>query len=163
MKCKECNKPLKGKFAKKFCSRSCSVTHSNKLRKKKHGNCVQCNKELTFKQSKFCSYECSAEHRIKTHIDRWLYDPDSIKVLPKGIKKHILKNGECEVCHRKEWMGEKIPIEVDHIDGNSENNRPENLRAICPNCHAQTETYKGANRGNGRHARRERYSRGLSY
>lgn len=43
-----------------------------------------------------------------------------------------------------------LPLEIDHIDGNSENNSEENLRLICPNCHSLTETYRGANRGNGR-------------
>lgn len=60
-------------------------------------------------------------------------------------------------------MGQPIPIELDHIDGNPENNELDNLRLICPNCHAQTPTYKGANKGNGRHERKERYQKGLSY
>jgi hypothetical protein len=44
-------------------------------------------------------------------------------------------------------MGKDTPIELDHIDGNCANNAKENLRLICPNCHAQTEFYKGANAG----------------
>lgn len=43
-----------------------------------------------------------------------------------------------------------IPLEIDHIDGNAENNSEENLRLICPNCHSLTPTYRGANRGYGR-------------
>ena len=43
-----------------------------------------------------------------------------------------------------------LPLEIDHIDGNSENNSEENLRLICPNCHSLTANYRGANRGNGR-------------
>ena len=38
-----------------------------------------------------------------------------------------------------------------HIDGNSKNNKEENLTLLCPNCHSLTKTYKGANRGNGRY------------
>lgn len=53
----------------------------------------------------------------------------------------------CEVCAQTTWMGKPIPIEIDHIDGNSTNNTRENLRLICPNCHAQTSTYKGKNVG----------------
>lgn len=41
-----------------------------------------------------------------------------------------------------------LPLEIDHIDGNSENNSEDNLRLICPNCHSST--YRGANRGHGR-------------
>jgi hypothetical protein len=63
-------------------------------------------------------------------------------------------------------MGKPIPIELDHIDGNSDNNSAENLRLICPNCHAQTETYKVANKGKNsqRQAmRRNRYANGQTY
>jgi len=56
-----------------------------------------------------------------------------------------------------------IPIELEHIDGNSENNLLTNLKLLCPNCHSLTPTYKALNVGNGRHKRRERYKDGKSY
>ena len=57
----------------------------------------------------------------------------------------------------------KVPIELEHIDGNSNNNELSNLKLLCPNCHSLTPTYKGANRGNGRYERKERYKKGKSY
>ena len=45
--------------------------------------------------------------------------------------------------------GRLAPLELDHTDGNPLNNQLDNLRLICPNCHAQTETYKGKNMGSG--------------
>ena len=57
------------------------------------------------------------------------------------------KGHRCEVCSNDKWNGKPIPIELDHIDGDPENNDKANLRLICPNCHAQTETYKGRNIG----------------
>jgi 5-methylcytosine-specific restriction endonuclease McrA len=56
-----------------------------------------------------------------------------------------------------------IPIELEHIDGNSENNTLENVKLLCPSCHSLTPTYKNANKGNGRFNRRERYKNGKSY
>ncbi len=46
-----------------------------------------------------------------------------------------------------EWGGQRLVIEVDHIDGDRSNNNIENLRFLCPNCHSQTETHRGKNRG----------------
>ncbi|KJK36768.1 HNH endonuclease [Streptomyces variegatus] len=46
------------------------------------------------------------------------------------------------------WLGEPMPLEVDHIDGNWRNNRVENVRFLCPNCHSTTDSYRG--RGTGR-------------
>jgi 5-methylcytosine-specific restriction endonuclease McrA len=55
-------------------------------------------------------------------------------------------------------MDQEIPLELDHVDGNAGNNQIENLRVLCPNCHAQTPTAKGKNRGNGRKTRGLRLS-----
>jgi predicted HNH restriction endonuclease len=63
----------------------------------------------------------------------------------------------CEVCRLSEWCGVKVPIELHHRDGNAENNAKENLQLVCPNCHAQTPTYKAKNRGRStRTTRRDR-------
>ena len=62
-----------------------------------------------------------------------------------------------------EWNGKKLILEIDHVDGIPDNNQHQNLRFICPNCHSQTDTYKGKNIGNGRHYRKVRYSNGQSY
>lgn len=49
----------------------------------------------------------------------------------------------CNDCGINEWQGQKIPLELDHIDGNSSNNTLENLRLLCPNCHSLTDTWRG--------------------
>ena len=53
----------------------------------------------------------------------------------------------CEACGRHEWEGSAIPLELDHVNGDRNDNRLENLRLVCPNCHAQTPTYRGRNIG----------------
>ncbi len=52
---------------------------------------------------------------------------------------------------------------MNHIDGNSENNKEKNLELLCPNCHSLTPNFKGLNKGNGRHSRMLRYAAGKSY
>jgi|APSaa5957512622_1039677.scaffolds.fasta_scaffold162348_1 hypothetical protein len=59
-----------------------------------------------------------------------------LKLLKEGIKEN-----ECEECGHDTWNGKPIPIEMDHVDGNRFNNNLSNLRMLCCNCHAQTETY----------------------
>ena len=52
---------------------------------------------------------------------------------------------KCLHCKNSEWMGQPIKLQVDHIDGNNRNNKRENLRALCPNCHSNTDTFCGKN------------------
>lgn len=62
------------------------------------------------------------------------------RLIKEGLKEH-----KCEACGLAEWVGQPIPIELDHINGERNDNRLENLRILCPNCHAQTSTYRGKN------------------
>jgi Zn finger protein HypA/HybF involved in hydrogenase expression len=78
---------------------------------------------LDYATRKHCS-----SHRLK------------LKLIEDGLKQY-----ECEICKTTEWMGEKIPLELDHIDGNHFNNSLDNLRVVCPNCHAQQVTNSGKN------------------
>lgn len=65
-----------------------------------------------------------------------------------SVKKRILNLREykCEICNLCEWLKSPITLHLDHINGINTDNRLENLRLICPNCHSQTETYAGKNR-----------------
>ena len=63
-----------------------------------------------------------------------------IRLINGGLKKE-----ECEVCGLTEWNGKTLSFELDHIDGDRTNHKLNNLRIICPNCHSQTQTYRGKN------------------
>jgi RNA polymerase subunit RPABC4/transcription elongation factor Spt4 len=111
----------------------------------------------------FCSQKCQNEYKRKEKIYLWLNE--NAKIDNRQIKRYLLetKGNICYVCHITEWNNKHITLELEHLDGNSSNNHISNLELICPNCHSQTSTYKGANKGNGRHYRRLRYSQGKSY
>ena len=62
--------------------------------------------------------------------------------LKKRLIKEGLKEDVCEVCGLpNEWHGKPLVLQLDHINGNHYDNRLENLRVICPNCHSQTDTF----------------------
>ena len=68
------------------------------------------------------------------------------------LRRAMIESGICYKCAScgggGSWMGMDLRLEIDHIDGNPFDNRRENLRFLCPNCHAQTSTYCGHNQGN---------------
>lgn len=73
--------------------------------------------------------------------------PASRKVINGYIKRHNLLKYECANCGcNGQWQGGEISLELDHIDGDNTNNELSNLRYLCPNCHALTETYRGKNK-----------------
>ena len=56
--------------------------------------------------------------------------------------KEEIKKYQCEDCKRKIWNSKKILLELHHINGNNKDNDLKNLKLLCPNCHAITESYR---------------------
>lgn len=85
----------------------------------------------------------------------------STKSTSRYIKKYLIeKYGECcSVCgwNERHLITKNVPIEMDHIDGNAENNTESNLRLICPNCHSLTIHFRNLNKGGGRKWRTKKY------
>jgi hypothetical protein len=135
----------------------------------KIATCLHCKVEFSFgpsKTGKYCTNRCQMafQHAAITALI------ESLGAKPEGVghqrmRTYIIetRGHRCVGCSGTEWVGQPIPLVLDHIDGNSDNWSLGNLRMLCCNCDAQTETYKGKNRGNGRHSRRVRYAEGKSY
>lgn len=73
--------------------------------------------------------------------------PVTQKVMRGYVERHKLIEYRCKNCGCDgHWQNGIISLEIDHIDGDNTNNQLENLRYLCPNCHALTETYRGKNK-----------------
>jgi predicted restriction endonuclease len=73
---------------------------------------------------------------------------DIITLTPGARRKRVLieQDYKCSECGLTDWLGNTISLEMDHIDGNKQNNSRDNLTCLCPNCHAQTPTGRGRRR-----------------
>ncbi len=130
--------------------------------------CQHCNNILEYKKGdrsnkKFCNIQCQQDHKLLERMK--LMEQGLLFGEPRTIKRCVLKRDghKCVICHNEKWMGEPIPLIMDHIDGNSDNNKGDNLRLVCGNCDMLLPTYKSKNKGNGRAVRRQRYQEGKSY
>lgn len=156
--CLECKENI-ATGSKKFCTSSCAAKFNNSVKGYKlckncgipnKRQCLYCTKECLLVSLKFRTFSKVENGQIKS---------------PNILKEYLLsKRGhKCEICGLAEWRGQKAPLVMDHIDGNSRDNSLSNLRLVCGNCDMQLDTYKSKNKGKGRHSRRVRYSEGKSY
>ncbi len=122
--------------------------------KKYRRPCEMCGRTVNQVVAKYCSLKCqhANQHRLRIELVESGKYPSFEN--PRFLRKYLLlKLGErCSRCgwaERHSLTG-RVPVEVEHIDGDWKNNRPANLTLLCPNCHALTATYRGLNRGRGR-------------
>lgn len=131
-------------------------------------SCQTCGGPLKKSAAAFCSRSCYGKHckqQWREEIEKagYLIDYRKDKWYLAETRGH-----QCEICKTQEWMGGPVPLVLDHINGDSDNNRLGNVRLICHNCNALTPTFCGKNKGKGRHTKRgryrnERYANGKSY
>jgi ribosomal protein S27E len=64
---------------------------------------------------------------------------------PRNLKRKLVEEGvlqdKCIICGLDQWLGKPITLHLDHINGINTDNRIENVRILCPNCHQQTDTW----------------------
>lgn len=137
-------------------------------------NCIICN--LEFKTKRYsqlcCSVSCGQKNKnirvYKEYIIKWLNkeisggrgEETGHGCVSKHIRKYLFEkySNSCSICKWSEIniFTNTIPLEVDHINGDSTNNSQENLTLVCPNCHSLTPGHS-TNKGNGRRYFREKY------
>ncbi|AFC21824.1 HNH endonuclease [Cronobacter phage vB_CsaM_GAP32] len=164
--CSSCNNKIefcRDINVKKFCSQSCAASYNNSVTIKRQRKitakiCKCCNKE--FKLGKhisqiFCGEKCGIDFQYNENIKSWLSSEHpgwtgKTRQLSKFVRRylHETRGTACEECG---W-DERHPIdgavltEIEHIDGNAENNAPTNLKILCPNCHSMTPTFRARNK-----------------
>lgn len=185
--CKNCKSTVSYiKRKSTFCSKSCSATFNNNTRSLKpyklnnnisvkrniatpvliSSSCLFCGtnkKGMLSREAKYCSLICHTSHKKQKRNE--IIENGSF--VNSGVMKRYLIEKHGSICMDPKccWNFSLRPIgiELEHIDGNSENNTLENCILLCPNCHSQTATYKAKNKGNGRFSRQQRYAKGKSY
>ncbi len=115
-------------------------------------NCIHCNKEKRYHYgtpNKFCSNSCRGDY---TWINETIPRIERGEGVGHGPLKRYMKEkfgDKCSKCNLLPiWDNEELVLQLDHIDGDSDNNFPINLRLLCPNCHSQTSTFGSKGVGN---------------
>lgn len=159
--CKKCDKkfePIKGLI--NYCSLECrnSRTWSDEDKLKKSEAAKKSDKVLIANRT---TIRKTKERKIKNpnfwfeiKEERSLKRKTLIMSLPyEDLKFEILRERiiyeqdcKCNKCGLDKWLGETIPLEIEHKDGNHFNNDRNNLEMLCPNCHAMTKTWRGRNK-----------------
>lgn len=139
LKCKELHEK-EGNFCSRKCANSRIQTSETK---------AKISRSLVGRKS--TSTEKTNKERLEKCRITWQkkYDEMPFEQLGMENRKRRIKeeqNHKCNHCGLSKWRGEKIALELEHKDGNNENNNRDNLECLCPNCHSLTSTWRGRNK-----------------
>lgn len=152
-----CGKPIFSKSAKaKYCSILCA--HARYKMRTGSAFCPPClnacGRTVASSNKKYCSPACQQAYQFNIRCLELEAGRYNVVAPNKLIRRYLVRKfGEkCSQCgwDRRHPLTGRVPIEVEHIDGNWQNNHLSNLTLLCPNCHSLTRTFRGLNRGKGR-------------
>lgn len=119
--------------------------------RKARGTCLSCQTELPHPGWKYCSNACQHQHHYQEYIRRWQagLETGNINRHSTAVSRHIrryMREKCADRCQKCGWDKQnpvtgRVPLVINHVDGNPYNTREENLEALCPNCDALTPTW----------------------
>jgi 5-methylcytosine-specific restriction endonuclease McrA len=105
--------------------------------------------ELSCSTEHFVRYKLPSKEIITKHQLSDVLVENSVYQNRTSLKKRLINEGIleycCAICKLSDWQGKHLSLQLDHINGVNNDNRINNLRLLCPNCHSQTTTYAGKN------------------
>jgi len=153
--CPKCNIPHKK--SGKYCCRSCANSRifSEETKEKKSKSNLEFYSKMSAEERKLLNAEKMLKYDKKEaqkktsviHRQKSWSRPYE-EMAHDSLRKRLLfeRNYICEECGIGNiYNGKPLSLELDHIDGNNRNNKIENLRILCPNCHSQTPTHRSKN------------------
>lgn len=115
--------------------------------------CLHCGKENLWgwsKINKYCDFTCQQNYKwINETIPR-IENGECTHNSTNVLKKYLIetRGEQCAECNQtSHWNNKPLVLQLDHIDGDSDNNYPQNLRLLCPNCHSQTDNFGSKGKG----------------
>lgn len=144
------------KQGKHICSKSPSQCPINRAKNSlglkaayEEGRKDVCNNNLNLESMREKARK-SQKEKAKQRFELGQSNHLSNGAIKRIMKDHYNRGDSCEQCGIREWNSKQLSFELDHIDGDNYNNSLDNLRFLCPNCHSQTETFRGRNVNTGK-------------
>lgn len=160
--CEGCSRPQDGSYGSgRFCSARCARSHSTKSKRGEINQRVSLSMRgrpstgrpfvegIDPRRRPFGKEDRQKAVRVSREKRNHSYSTLPFEELPlKERYRRVLSDqkGACLWCALKEWRGLPLVLEVDHINGDPGDNRRENLRYLCMNCHGQTPTFRNRKR-----------------
>lgn len=155
MICEKCGKEHNGNYGSgRFCSLKCSKSFSTSLNRQeisaklsgkvktggKNFSSEADNRRRKYsKEDREKSRVAFAEKKYNEYLNT-SFDDLSLKLKKRRVIEE--QGGVCLWCGNNHWLSQTLVLELDHIDGNNTNHNRNNLRALCPNCHSLTPTFR---------------------
>ena len=159
MNCEKCGIEHDGQLGSgRFCSNKCAFgrVFSEATKIKKRNSALRWQQEMRENEpEKWAKLKENTKQRmikaravyIKNKKDKWAgLTWDELGIDARRSRVLQEQSRKCLKCSLSEWFGQKLVLELEHKDGNHQNNSRDNLEGLCPNCHSITDTWRGKNK-----------------